>query len=71
MYDMQIEVLNHETAAVCRTEHQSWYSLWAARNYARKIQACVDVGTVDIIDNETGEVMLSLHKGEVLWDSEG
>ena len=71
MYNVEIEIRDTLTEMPIRKEHISMYSLWAARNYGRKIQHCLDVGTVDIIDTETGEVMLSLHKGEVLWDSEG
>lgn len=71
MYNVEIEIRDTLTEMPIRKERVPMYSLWAARNYGRNIQHCLDVGTVDIIDTETGEVMLSLHKGEVLWDSEG
>ncbi len=71
MYEVQIEIRDILTEMSKRKEIVKMYSLWAARNYGRKVQDCLDVGTVDVIDTDTGEVMLSLHKGEVLWDSEG
>ena len=71
MYNVEIEIRDTLTEMPIRKETVKMYSLWAARNYGRNIQHCLDVGTVDIIDTETGELMLSLHKGEVLWDSEG
>ena len=71
MYEIQIQILDVLTEMPKGKQIVNMYSLWAARNYGRKIQNCLDVGVVDIIDTETGEVMLSLHKGEVLWDSEG
>lgn len=71
MYNVEIEICDVSTGVLRRKEIVKMYSLWAARNYGRKVQDCLDVGTVDVIDTDTGEVMLSLHKGEVLWDSEG
>lgn len=71
MYNLELSILNLETGMVCRKEIVPFYSLWGARNFARKAQECKDVMDADVIDQETGEVMLHLSKDGSFWDSEG
>ena len=72
MYNVELLVKNMRTGEICRKEIVPMYSLWGARNWAREIIQCTDVTNVDIIDTETGELMLSLsEEGIVMWDSEG
>lgn len=71
MYNVEINVKNMVTGDVCRKEIRKMYSLWGARNWSREVIECFDVDSVDIIDTETGELMLSLSEAGVVWDSEG
>lgn len=71
MYHLELSVINMESGAVCRKEIVPFYSLWAARNYAREAQKCADIMDADVIDQETGEIMLHLSKDGSFWDSEG
>lgn len=72
MYEVELLIKNMRTGEVRRKEIVKMYSLWGARNWAREVIKCTDVTHVDIIDTETGEVMLSLSEdGFVTWDSEG
>lgn len=72
MYNVELLVKNMRTGKVSRKEIVPYYSLWAARCWAREVIRCTDITNVDIIDTETGEIMLSLsEEGDVVWDSEG
>lgn len=72
MYSVYLSIKNMKTGDVCRTEIIPFYSLWGARCWARETIKCTDVTNADIIDTETGELMLSLSEdGDVAWDSEG
>lgn len=72
MYNVELLVKNVKTGDICRKEIVKWYSLWGARCWAREVIECTDITNVDIIDTETGELMLSLSEnGNVEWDSEG
>lgn len=71
MYNVELLVKNMRTGDVCRKEIVQMYSLWGARCWARDVMKCSDISHVDIIDMDTGEVMLSLSEEGVEWDSEG
>lgn len=71
MYNVELRIINVVTGDVTHKEAIKMYSLWGARNWARNVMKCADVNHVDIIDTETGEVMLSLSDQGVEWDSEG
>lgn len=71
MYHLELSIINTTTGTVCRKEIVPFYSLWGARNFAREAQKCADVMDADVIDQETGEVMLHLSKDGSFWDSEG
>lgn len=71
MYHLELSIIDLKTECVCRKEIVPFYSLWAARNYVRKAQECKDVMDADVIDQETGEIMLHLSKDGSYWDSEG
>ena len=60
------------TGEIARTEIVPYYSLWAARCWAREVIRCTDITNAEVIDTETGELMLHLSEdGDVRWDSEG
>ena len=72
MYNVYLSVKNMRTGEVSRTEIVPYYSLWAARCWAREVIRCTDITNADVVDMETGELMLSLsEEGDVRWDSEG
>ena len=72
MYNVELSVKNMRTGEVCRKEIVPYYSLWSARRWAREVVQCADIANVDIINTETGELMLCLAEdGTVDWDSEG
>ena len=71
MYNVELTIVNVVTGIPTHKETVKMYSLWGARNWARDVMKCADVNYVDIIDTETGEVMLSLSDRGVEWDSEG
>lgn len=72
MYEVNLAIKNMKTDEVCKVETVKFYSLWGARCWGRDVIRCTDVTNVDIIDEETGELMLSLSEnGNVEWDSEG
>ena len=71
MYNVEITVLNLQTYNTHK-ENLKFYSRWASRQMARKYIECEDVTNVEVIDTETGELILHLGAdGEVLWDTEG
>ena len=72
MYQIEISLWNMETLTVSRKEHVMFYSKWAVRRVAREYASCLDVAHVDIVDSETGELILELdNDGKVIWDTEG
>lgn len=72
MYDVAISLWNMETQVIRCKEHVMFYSKWAARCRARDYASCIDVAHVDVIDAETGELILELdNDGKVIWDTEG
>lgn len=40
-----------------------------ARAYAHECVSCENVISVDVLDNHTGEVVISYEDGEVTWDN--
>ena len=72
MYKVEILVEKFVPEHSYKKEIVKFFSLFTARCKARDYASCNDVENVDVIDEETGEVMLSLnYNGEVVWDSEG
>lgn len=72
MYKVNILIKNFTASDSYREENVNFFSLWTARYMAREYASCIDVFNVDVIDNETGELMLNINRdGEVIWDSEG
>lgn len=71
MYNIELLMINVKTGEFSHKETITMYSLWGARNWARHVMSCIDIVHADIIDTETGEVMLSLSEAGVEWDSEG
>lgn len=72
MYDVTISLWNMETQIIRCKEHVKFYSKWAARCRARDYASCIDVAHVDVVDAETGELILELDAdGDVIWDTEG
>ncbi len=72
MYNVTISLWNMETQQIRCKEYVMFYSKWAARCRARDYASCVDVAHVDVVDAETGELILELdNDGKVLWDTEG
>ncbi len=72
MYNVELLVKNMRTGEVSRKEIVPYYSLWAARCWAREVIRCADITNAEVIDTETGELMLHLSEdGDVRWDSEG
>ena len=72
MYNVDLAMGNGMEMVVTRVEHISFYSKWAARQYARKVIKCIDIYHVTITDMETGEIILELNnEGSIEWDSEG
>lgn len=69
-YKVAVALTNMQTGDTCKQEIQ-FKSKWAARSMARKYAKCVDVIGVDVIDETTGEVILSFEHGECVWDTEG
>ncbi len=71
MYNVEILVRKFASEYSFK-ETVKYYSLWAARCMAREYASCNDVEKVEIIDCETGELMLTLdYDGKVVYDSEG
>lgn len=71
MYNIEITILNIQTYTT-RKENVKFYSRWAARQMARKYVECIDVTNVEVVDAETGELILHLNAdGKVLYDTEG
>lgn len=59
-YEMVISIKHPVTGKRSHDERLTFKSLWAAKQYAQNIRKmCVDVMGIDIIDNETGEIMYS------------
>lgn len=72
MYDICLGLKNMRTGETRCKEHVKMYSLWGARCWARKVIQMIDVNFAEIVDEETGEVMLTLNEdGTTAWDSEG
>ena len=53
-----------------KTESIEFYSVWVAMNMAQKYGACVDVESVDVVSNETGEVGMIIEKGRLVYVAE-
>ena len=72
MYQVEISLWNLPICEIRCKEHVTFYSKWAARQMARKYAECIDVAHVEIVDCETGELILELdNDGKVIWDTEG
>lgn len=72
MYQVEISLWNLQTYEIRCKEHVMFYSKWAARCRARDYANCLDVAHVDVVDAETGELILELdNDGKVIWDTEG
>lgn len=56
-YTLNVYVRSINSPKPNRVEKVCFYSLFAAAHTAEKYIKCVDVCKVEIIDNETGEVM--------------
>lgn len=56
-YTVTITCLNMRTLDPCRKETVEFRSLFAAKEFATKVNRCVDVSNVDVVDNSTGEIM--------------
>lgn len=71
VYNIEITILNIQTYTTHK-ENVKFCSRWAARQMARKYADCMDVTNVEVVDTETGELILHLNAdGKVIWDTEG
>lgn len=62
MYATRVNLIN-------RTETVKFYSLWAANQKAKEWAKCIDVESLVIIDDETGEIMTQYEGDKLVYVS--
>lgn len=57
IYSVNVDVRNMETGNILRKDTIMYHSLDAAKTAAKRIAQCIDVANVEVMDENTGEIM--------------
>lgn len=71
-YNIEINIFNliPDNSPARRREIVVVKSLFAAKYLARKYMTCVDVESVEVVNQITGEIIMTCENGKVVYETE-